>query len=254
MKRAIIVGNGGCLLNSENGHAIDDFDIVIRFNDFRISGYEKHVGTKVDIMCHSAFPKLLHMIQKGNDPNCDWWADNGFAYDDYVKTVETVWGCNSKAWMEGRMEHQNWKTGPVTVERIAEESNIKNFEFLKCYPSFTDRSGFFDNPDGSRFLYWDKTKTKDHKSATAGLKAIAHAVRASTGITSYDKPCNSCSCKKDHTLRGYKIFITGFDGLETQHYYSKNGNSQGFTTVGHDSGKEKKWLSMILKSGLVTQL
>jgi hypothetical protein len=44
MKRAIIVGNGGCLLNSENGHAIDDFDVVIRFNDFRISGYEKYAG------------------------------------------------------------------------------------------------------------------------------------------------------------------------------------------------------------------
>ena len=94
MKRAIIVGNGGCLLNSENGHAIDDFDVVIRFNDFRISGYEKYAGTKVDIMCHSANDKLLHMIEKGNDPNHDWWADNDFAYDDYIKPVETVWYCN----------------------------------------------------------------------------------------------------------------------------------------------------------------
>ena len=253
MKRAIIVGNGGCLLNSENGHAIDDFDVVIRFNDFRISGYEKYAGTKVDIMCHSANDKLLHMIEKGNDPNHDWWADNDFAYDDYIKTVETVWYCNLKAWIEGKREHQNWKTGRISCERIAQESNIKNFEFLSCFPSFTECSRFFDNPDGSPFSYIDETR-KEYASATAGLKAIAHAVRASTGITFYDKPRENCSCQKDHPLRGYKIFITGFDGLETQHYFSKNGKSQGFTRVGHDPEKEKKILSMLLESGMVTEL
>ena len=51
-----------------------------------------------------------------------------------------------------------------------------------------------------------------------------------------------------------RIFITGFDGLETQHYYSKNGNSQGFTRIGHDPDREKKILSILLESGMVTEL
>ena len=250
MKRAIIVGNAGCLLNSENGHAIDDFDVVVRFNDFRISGYEKHVGTKVDIMCHSANDTLFHMIEKGNDPNHDWWADNGFAYDDYIKTVETVWYCNRKGWIEGRREHQNWQTGPISCERIAEESNIKNFEFLSC----SYHSSVFNNPNGSPFYYLNKTR-KQSASATAGLKAIAHAVQASTGATFYDTSEEKCVCsKEDHPLRDHRIFITGFDGLETQHYYSKNGNSQGFTRIGHDPEREKKILSTLLQSGMVTEL
>lgn len=42
----IIVGNGSSLLEKENGHLIDQFDIVVRFNEYKIKGYEKYVGTK----------------------------------------------------------------------------------------------------------------------------------------------------------------------------------------------------------------
>lgn len=41
----LLVGNGLC----ENmGSKIDNYDYVIRFNDFIIDGYESHVGTKVN--------------------------------------------------------------------------------------------------------------------------------------------------------------------------------------------------------------
>jgi hypothetical protein len=41
-----IVGSSGNLLDNEYGEIIDSYDVVIRFNDALVSGYEKHVGSK----------------------------------------------------------------------------------------------------------------------------------------------------------------------------------------------------------------
>jgi len=47
-KKVILIGNGSSVLDFLNGHIIDTFDIVIRFNNFKIKNYEQHVGTKTD--------------------------------------------------------------------------------------------------------------------------------------------------------------------------------------------------------------
>jgi hypothetical protein len=41
----LLVGNGTL---ENKGELIDSYEFVIRFNDFKIEGYETHVGTKVD--------------------------------------------------------------------------------------------------------------------------------------------------------------------------------------------------------------
>ena len=46
-QKVIIVGNGPSLLDKENGHLIDGFDRVVRFNAYTIRGMEKWVGSKV---------------------------------------------------------------------------------------------------------------------------------------------------------------------------------------------------------------
>ena len=48
-KTILIVGNGPTLLNSNNGPLIDSFDDVVRFNSYKIKGYEEQVGTKTTI-------------------------------------------------------------------------------------------------------------------------------------------------------------------------------------------------------------
>jgi hypothetical protein len=48
-KRIVIVGNGTSLLDRKNGSLIDDFECVVRFNSYKIKGYEDHVGTKTNI-------------------------------------------------------------------------------------------------------------------------------------------------------------------------------------------------------------
>lgn len=48
-KKCIIVGNSSALLEKNKGSFIDDCDKVIRMNWFEIKGFEKDVGTKLDI-------------------------------------------------------------------------------------------------------------------------------------------------------------------------------------------------------------
>lgn len=48
-RHIVVVGNGGSLLNSNKGVAINSFKDVVRFNDYRIFGYEADVGTKTTI-------------------------------------------------------------------------------------------------------------------------------------------------------------------------------------------------------------
>ncbi|KAH7838838.1 hypothetical protein Vadar_031779 [Vaccinium darrowii] len=44
-----VVGNSGILLQSENGELIDSHEMVIRLNNARTSGYERHVGSKTTL-------------------------------------------------------------------------------------------------------------------------------------------------------------------------------------------------------------
>lgn len=68
----LLVGNGSSLLDAENGDKIDSFDRVVRFNTAKIEGYEKHVGTKTDILfivCGSSKERL----KKYNEVHVHSW-------------------------------------------------------------------------------------------------------------------------------------------------------------------------------------
>jgi len=55
----ILVGNGPSVFNQELGQYINKFDIVIRFNNFQIKGYEKYIGTKTDILFRRACDDVI---------------------------------------------------------------------------------------------------------------------------------------------------------------------------------------------------
>lgn len=48
-KTIAIVGNGPSEVGKCNGQTIDDHDIVIRFNNYKVDGFEKDYGTRTDI-------------------------------------------------------------------------------------------------------------------------------------------------------------------------------------------------------------
>ena len=43
-----IVGNGASALNKKNGNFIDNCDIVVRLKNFKLEGFESHVGTRIN--------------------------------------------------------------------------------------------------------------------------------------------------------------------------------------------------------------
>ncbi len=54
-RRIIVIGNGSSVLDHEYGSIIDsgEYD-VCRFNNFRTEGFEKHIGSRTDILCRRA--------------------------------------------------------------------------------------------------------------------------------------------------------------------------------------------------------
>lgn len=50
-EKILLIGNGPCALDEERGAEIDDFEgKIVRFNGYHIDGYEKHIGTRTDIL------------------------------------------------------------------------------------------------------------------------------------------------------------------------------------------------------------
>jgi hypothetical protein len=48
--KILIIGNGPCVLDRKRGRDIDNFDgKILRFNNYRLQGYEKYLGTRTDI-------------------------------------------------------------------------------------------------------------------------------------------------------------------------------------------------------------
>ncbi|XP_028618147.1 lactosylceramide alpha-2,3-sialyltransferase isoform X2 [Grammomys surdaster] len=48
-KRCVVIGNGGILRGLKLGHALNQFDVVIRLNSAPVEGYSEHVGNKTTI-------------------------------------------------------------------------------------------------------------------------------------------------------------------------------------------------------------
>jgi hypothetical protein len=71
MNRIIIIGNGSKALTNENGKFIDESDIVIRLNNFKIDGFEKYVGTKIDI--YSCWSKILECCKLSKEQRYSLW-------------------------------------------------------------------------------------------------------------------------------------------------------------------------------------
>lgn len=47
--RVLIIGNSPKVLENKYGNIIDEYPLVVRFNDFVINGFEDHVGSKTDV-------------------------------------------------------------------------------------------------------------------------------------------------------------------------------------------------------------
>ena len=58
-KSILIIGNGQSILNNNFQNQIDNFDTVLRINNYKINGYEQFLGSKTDIWFNGANSKLV---------------------------------------------------------------------------------------------------------------------------------------------------------------------------------------------------
>ena len=66
-KTCAVVGNGGIILEAENGELIDSHDIVIRCNQTPLDEYKKHTGVRTDIrMMNSHY---FYSLKAGKPPS-----------------------------------------------------------------------------------------------------------------------------------------------------------------------------------------
>lgn len=49
METCVMVGNGPSVLQAKMGRVIDSFDQIVRFNQYKIKGFEDHVGTRTTL-------------------------------------------------------------------------------------------------------------------------------------------------------------------------------------------------------------
>ena len=83
MKEIILVGNGSSMLDKKNSYEIDSYKKVVRFNSFKIKGYEDYVGTKTNIWftVNKAHIDRIHDFDEvifhswASEENCDLYKD-----------------------------------------------------------------------------------------------------------------------------------------------------------------------------------
>jgi beta-1,6-galactosyltransferase len=73
-KSCAVVGNSGILLKSENGKLIDSHKLVIRLNNARIIGYQRHVGLKTNISFINS--NILHLCSRRKGCYCHPYGDD----------------------------------------------------------------------------------------------------------------------------------------------------------------------------------
>lgn len=138
-KSIIVVGNGGSLKNKSLGKKIDEFDSIIRFNNWHTKGYENIAGSRTDIWVSGCPSKGLYRLIRNLDND---------GYDmksilNYIKDVKELWFFTfPKVWIS---KSQEWKHSNSILDKYNLESKpIRkiNKEFsaltereLKSHPS-----------------------------------------------------------------------------------------------------------------------
>jgi len=93
-KSILLIGNSPIVLKHEIGDVIDNFDEVVRFNDFETHNYEKFVGTKTTIWGNSGSPAVKQRKEDFNEiwvPVALHKSDKAFKkwYDNIAHTNKT---------------------------------------------------------------------------------------------------------------------------------------------------------------------
>ena len=71
-KSVAIVGNGPSELGKSKGEEIDSHDIVMRFNNYQIKGFEKDYGSKINVWARGLAKDLIDRDEENGHSCCLW--------------------------------------------------------------------------------------------------------------------------------------------------------------------------------------
>ncbi len=166
LKKVLIVGNSPNILKYEVGNKIDEFDYVIRINDFKTKGFEKYVGSKTDYWLTSFSPAIdIRQVEsfKGIFTANSNWTDGVFnsrikriVPNSHLNKVEVL-SKNSLTKLKKRIGYTNSLKWP-TSGLLAIESAIQKFKGCEIYIH-----GFSFFKESSKYVshYWKETKKEE---------------------------------------------------------------------------------------------
>lgn len=215
----IIVGNGGSLLDSNLGSEIDSFDLVIRMGCFKIKGFERNVGEKVNIWSNGV---SLLKLQKhfDNVQGEKLWAmvpphniDSRYISNDYIKNWARLMYTDSQPTYE---QHKKW------FAKLQLENDVAQMSWSTLFNLVSDMNLLRADISGSNTTY------KSFIRPTLGICTVYEAIN-----------------------RYKNIHIAGFDFFENGWYWDK---SHTYTIYKHNILLEKIWFKKQVNAGIIKTL
>lgn len=228
-----IVGNGGSVLKNKNGEFIDSCDYVVRIKNFKIDGYEQHVGTKTNIFSSKwfswfdrdtyepiKFPFLSDIrlyLFMFFDPNQIF---DSITYSEGSYVYEY-----NELQLKNEYPHRN---GSVSVH---------NNELKRR--GIPETKALYMTPEEIYDLYKLIINTKDFYRKDVSFKSI---IEPTVGIRTISKIIK--------LFPNEEIYITGFDGFETSWYW----NPSHKVNNSHFYLRERIYLKYLINNGNVINL
>lgn len=221
-KRIILVGSSSKVLEKKHGEFIDKFEHVVRFNSYKIEGYEEYVGTKEKIWASN-----LGLIQHKKTA------------EKYLKDNDYVWYVGSNPVTAFKIEKILLSLKPVLSKQYVVESldfGVEDF-INEIKHNFSNTGLCFER---------GKIRVgKDLKYVTTGLRAIFKAIERFGLVYTH----------------GFTFYQECGHDLKNSHYYPIDNVPEhmrkAFTedpNTEHDVNNEFKVFRKLMSMGLVRPL
>lgn len=140
----VVVGNGPSATSAEMGERIDGFDEVVRFNDYRIEGFEKQVGTKTTVWVRFNDQRLMRaestasrrvMVYVNGVPDGAWpeWKAKGWESMP-AKAYHAAWRASNKGQM--RQKPSSGLVAVMWLLETYERVHIWGFDHFKGWEPY----------------------------------------------------------------------------------------------------------------------
>lgn len=224
-----IVGNGSGVLKKENGTFIDSCDLVVRIKNFKIKGFEKNVGEKIDIFSS----KWFSWFDKNTNKPLKF---------DFINDVKTLF------FMFPNQEDINIKNNKLDdYTSLYVKMQLEN-ELPNMYKDWNHHIHLLNDFSliNKDIVYFDIEDIQDLCINILKLNTMDYYFYYKGEYRLLEPTCGIRTIYK--ILKMYpneEIFLTGFDGFQTNWYWD---NNHVINKKSHHYLSEIKYLNFLKKN------